>query len=363
MGRKNEKTAGQPGELSCIMAREYFYGFTASELSSEARRGLSHHEASCPACGPEFREWRMLRTALQGSGIAPASDFKAGVMGRIRETGPEQAARRSTGWGMIWQHSWARGLAAAAVILIMLTGAAKLPAVEDMLAGLTRQGVVAFHPSPLVSPSQPGVQATAPPVPGNKTVIKPATTAITATATAPNSSVPAAPPVKTEAPAKTGGGAQIALGQGSGVVTASNKPMVITTTTLKVAVNDLEQASGAAQEIAGTYGANLTSQESAQDGHSNLLFLNFTVDPSTANVFLSHLSSLGGVLVDDKTNQDITGNYYNTLGDYKALLDQQAAADENEKGQYTSQINSLESELQNWSNASGKQVVILWLEH
>jgi len=68
MGRKNEQAAGQPGEISCKRACEHFYGFAACELSSEDRRDLSHHEASCPACGPEFKEWRSLRSALQSSG-------------------------------------------------------------------------------------------------------------------------------------------------------------------------------------------------------------------------------------------------------------------------------------------------------
>ncbi len=154
MGRKNEKAAGQPGEISCKRAREHFYGFAACELSSEDRRDLSHHEASCPACGPEFKEWRSLRSALQGSGKNAAVDFKAGVMARIRETGQQPAPRRSVVWGMVRQHGWARSLAAAAVILIMLTGAVKLPAVEGVIAQLTRQAYIAFNPLPATNPSR-----------------------------------------------------------------------------------------------------------------------------------------------------------------------------------------------------------------
>ena len=364
MGRKNEKAAGQPGEISCKRAREHFYGFAACELSSEDRRNLSHHEASCPACGPEFKEWRSLRSALQGSGKNAAVDFKAGVMARIRETGQQPAPRRSVVWGMVRQHGWARSLAAAAVILIMLTGAVKLPAVEGVIAQLTRQAYIAFNPLPATNPAQPVTPqpgATSP-----SSTVSPTNTNTPGTSTSDNS-VPKTLPVQPQAQPKTGGnnGVQIARkgqgSQGSGGFTVSNKPMVISTTTLKVAVDDLAQARSAALDIAGNCGAGLTSEQSAQDGQSNLLFLHFTVDPSTASAFLDRLSSLGSVVSEDETNQDVTGNYNRTLDAYNALLAQQAAADDSEQDQYTSQINFLESELQNWSDASGKQVVLLWL--
>jgi hypothetical protein len=362
MGRKNEQAAGQPGEISCKRAREHFYGFAACELSSEDRRDLSHHEASCPACGPEFKEWRSLRSALQSSGKNAAADFKAGVMASIRETGQEPATRRSVVWGMVRQHGWARGLAAAAVILIMLTGAAKLPAVEGVIAQLTRQAIVAFNPNPATRLSQPPVgPATQQPgttSPGS--AISPTKTNTPGTSTSNNGT----PKVQPETQSTTGGnnGVKVARStQGAGEFTVSNKSMVITTTTLKVTVDDLAQARSAALDIAANCGAGLTSEQSAQDGHSNLLFLHFTVDPGKAGAFLDRLSSLGGVVSEDKTNNDVTGNYNRTLYAYNALLAQQAAADGSEKDQYASQINFLENELQNWSDASGKQVVMVWL--
>ena len=141
------KRPGGSGGISCNRAQEHFYDFADCELSSEDTLSLSHHEESCPACGPEFKEWRRLQSALQSSGKNATTDFKAGVMGRIRETRQEPATRRF----VVWEHgpaAWlGQGLAAAAVILIMLTGAAKLPAVEGMIAQLTRQPIVAFNPS------------------------------------------------------------------------------------------------------------------------------------------------------------------------------------------------------------------------
>jgi hypothetical protein len=363
MGRKTAKTTGQSGIISCSRAREYFYDFACCELSSEGRYDLSRHEESCPVCGPEFKEWRRLRSVLQSSGRNAAIDFKAGVMARIKETRQEPATRRFAVWGAIRQHGWARGLAAAAVILIMLSGAAKLPAGESLIAHLTGQNYVAFNPT---SPTRPVTPAEGQrPVatnPGGATspakADKPGTVA----------SDSGAPKVLPTQPKPTTDSSEVPPATDKnpdpgtpGEFTVSSKSMVMTTTTLKIAVGNLTQARSAALNIASNYGAGETSEQSTEDGHSSLLFIHFAVDRSMAGIFLNHLSSLGGVLSEGKTNDDVTGDYTRTLNAYRALLAQQSAADSSEKNQYTSQIGSLESELQNWSDVSGKQAVMLWL--
>jgi hypothetical protein len=357
MGRKNEET-GQAGAISCIRAREHFYDFADCELSSKDRCNLSHHEESCPVCGPEFKEWRRLQGVLQNSGKNAATDFKAGVVARIRETRQEPATRHSVVWDVIRQHGWARGLAAAAVVLIMLTGAAKLPAVEGMLAQLTRQPIVAFNPNPAPSLTQPATpaigQQPGTTSPGSAT----SPTRTNTPATSPSSNgVTKTQSVQPQQPTTPATGRV----PGNSGFAVSNKSMVISTTTLKVAVGDLAQARSDALDIANNCGAGLTSEQSAQDGNSNLLFLHFTVDSGTASAFLDNLSSLGSVVSKDTSNNDVTGDYNRTLDAYNTLLAQQAAADDNDQDQYTSQINFLKNELQNWSDASGKQVVMLWL--
>jgi hypothetical protein len=363
MGRNNEKTAGRSGG-SCSWALEHFYDFAGCELNSEDRRKLSHHEESCPSCGPEFQEWRRLQGVLQGGGINAAADFKSGVMARIKETRQEPASRHSVIWDMVQQHGWARGLAAAAVILIMLSGVAKLPAGESLIAHLTKQAYVAFDPKPAASPIQTTVTANQPSATNPGGAISP--TKATAPGTTSANLAAKTRPVQTQTqPTADGSDAtQVAEGPStlrSGGFAVSNKPMVITTTTLKIGVGDLVQARSAALNIAGSYGAGLTSEQSAQDGNSSLLFLHFTIDPSTASAFVDHLSSLGEMISANKTDNDVTGNYNSTLNAYKDLLAQQAAADDSDQGQYTSQLNFLENELQNWNDASGKQVVMLWL--
>jgi len=365
MGRKNEKAAGQSGALSCSWALEHFYDLADCELNSEDRRQLSHHEQSCPVCGPEFREWRRLQGALQSGGKNAAADFKSGVLARIKETRQEPASRRSVIWDTVRQHGWARGLAAAAVILIMLSGVANLPAGEGLIAHLTGQAYIAINPQPAPSRLPTTTPATKPVTTGPGAGGAGSKIRTNPPETASANGTPPTQPAQPQTQTKTGGGVTlVAKGpsvQPPGGFTVSNKPMVITTTTLKLAVSDLAQTRSAALNIAANYGASETSEQPAQDGQSNLLFLHFTVEPSTASAFLDHLSSLGSVVNQDKTNNDVAGNYNSALNAYNDLLAQQAAADASEKNQYTSQINFLENELQNWSDASGKQVVMLWL--
>jgi hypothetical protein len=352
MRHKNKKVAGQDG-ISCSQAQELFYGLAARKLSSADI--LSLHEASCPTCGPEFREWSRLCNVLQSSRIAPAADFKARVMEHIRETRLEPATRRSVSWGIVRQHGWARGLAAAAVILIMLTGAARLPAVESLIAQLTRQPVtIALNSNP------PG---------GQGKIQTGGNVSTTARQTAPNTSAPnsGTPSIKPQAKGQeTAGGKtapQIAsIGPTPEQYVFENKqPVIITTTTIKVTVSDLDQAHSAALNIASSLGADLTSEQSAQDSSSSLLLLHFTVDPGQASAFLGSLGGLGGVASEDKETRNVTDDYGRALDAYQALLAQQSAAADSNNDQYTSQIIMLKNELQNWQDASEKQVVMLWL--
>jgi hypothetical protein len=347
MERKNEK------EINCNQAQELFYGFTACELSSEDMRLLSRHEASCPACGPEFQEWRRLRQALQSSGIAPTTDFKAGVMGRIRSTRKAPAAQRSRSGVAIWQHGWARGVAAAAVVLIMLTGVAKLPTVENLVAHSGKPATVALEQNPTGGQEQ--VQPTAPASPVQK---PPKQTASNNTPS--TNSAPSVQPVQPK-PQETPGGNKEPQIPSGGPFIVSSEPMVITTTTIQIAVNNLDQAQSAALSIADAWGATLSSEQSAQDSGHSMLFLHFTVDPEKANAFLSRLDSLGSVVSEDTVNKDVTGDYSSALEKYQALEAQQSAAADSDNDQYTSQITMLESELQNWHDASGKQIVVLWM--
>ena len=374
MKRHDETTAGLPGGISCEQAHELFYDFAVCALCSEDMHALSLHEASCPTCGPEFKEWGKLRNALLDSKIAPATDFKGGVMERIRETRVEPATKHSIFRDIIRQHGWVRGLAAAAVILIMLTGATKLTAVEGLIAHLGKPATIAFntYPSPATGQTKPIGQIKTQPAPVNVVVSsKPGISGNTSNgsgaANVSGKSAISGQPVSviakpTQSRPQTTNKQNINSVQVPEQFTLTNVPTVITTTTIKLNVNSTERAASAAMNIANGVGATLVSEESTQDSeHSSLLFLHFMVDPGQAGVFLDRLSTLGGVASEDSVNKDVSNAYSMDVERYQALEAQEAAAPENNSDQYASQIAMVQNELANWHDAAGKQIVMVWL--
>lgn len=359
---KKEKVSGRPGGINCQQAQELFYGLAPYGLNAKQTSSLSLHEASCPVCGPEFKEWNRLRGALQDSAMAPVADFKAAVMERIRETQTEPAAKHSAVRNLVRQHGWIRGLAATAAILVMLTGVGKLPPVANLIAQWSKPVTVASnshpgHPAPTLQQQAPA-QPASPANPGNRPSPV-TTTGNTATANNGSKSLPAqqqsaTPGANSNGTPKFGGTPQTEQ------YSFDNMPSVITTTTIKINVNNADQAQSAALAIANSVGATLTSEQSAQSsGYRNLLFLHFTVDPGQANTFLDRLGSLGGVASEDRVNKDITSDYASDLEQYQALEAEQSVTPDSD--QYNSQLALLESKLQNWHDAAGKQVIMVWL--
>ena len=359
MGHRQAKVAGRDGAISCDQARELFYDLADVELSDEDRSALALHELSCSNCGDEFKEWRRLRIALQDSMVAPAIDFKAGVMGRIQSIQAEPKATRSISWAALWQQNWTKGVAAAAIVFALMAGAAKLPVV----AGL---GGLLGNSKPRVA-----VQTTIPPI------VKPQdreTTPISPSGGAPGNGSPVSP-VK---PGNPGGGnqaqppatpvtpsnhPQVAVNnQPDGQKWLANQKRMTISTTLKITVDNIDQAHNDALSIAKDLNAALSSATPTQNNGHPTMLLRFAVAPGQAGAFLDQLAKLGSVAIKNTESKDITNQFASTLEAYQSLKAQQEAAPDANKQQYDSQISALELNLKNWADASGKQVVLLWLE-
>jgi hypothetical protein len=260
----------------------------------------------------------------------------------------------------------------------MLTGAAKLPAVENLIAQLGRPANIAFSnpagnsvhgQSPTIKPGQTQiaqVAQVAPAVPADNAP-SPSKQDVSGKSNNGNGSRNSAVQSVQSKPQSIDTGNNVSPTPGTtkepeGQITLTSVPMVITTTTIKLNVTDTIQAQSAAMSIANSIGATLASEESAQDSeHPSLLFLNFTVDSGQASAFLDRLSSLGGIASEDSTSKNVSNDYATDMEKYQALEAQQLAAADSDKGQYTSQINMVKSELNGWQNESGKQVIMLWL--
>lgn len=354
MGYKHERATGQDSGISCDQAWGLFYDFADGELSSEDERLLSLHETSCPNCGAEFREWRRLRSALRDSRVTPATDFKARVMARIQEIQAVPESTRTVRWSKIWQQGWTKGVAAAAVVLALMAGAAKLPVTGSFIALLDQK-------THIVVPV---------PGPGPTLVQNPGPSPISPNGTPTNNESPVKPdnsdsvnPVKPPIPSVTPGDKPMIANNDTGErVFLANQKRVITTTQLKMTVDNIDRARSSALTVAQDLKAGLSLESPTQNKGHPTLFLRFIVDPGNAGAFLDQLEKLGNVVTKKIENEDVTDQFASKLEAYRALKAQQTTAPEADKQQYASQISGLELELQNWDNTFGKQVVLLWLE-
>lgn len=362
--RGTEKTAEEAGfGLKCIEAQQLFYDIGEEKLNPEAARNLRAHEASCPDCYTAFRAWREVRSALREAKVSPPPAFAAGVVARITEQGCRNFAagreKRRAGW-LRWD--WAKGLAAAAVILALLTGSVSFavkywPAKAGNYIAERKENAAPEKPVPKVDEirsdtENPGTQEQNP---------IPSGTTTEASGGPKRPDAPRQMPAVKE-PDKNPVVAANNPGKTEEKKVFLNKTRIIKTTMLKVAVAELESARDRSREIARSAGAEVSSELSAQSNGRRSIILRFTIAPERAERFLADLAALGEVSARDATTQDVTASFARALEEYQALKAQQAAAPESERARLESQINFLEQQLQNWDQEAGRQVVILWLE-
>lgn len=361
---------GKESTIDCTKAQELFFERAEKALSRAELDALLAHEASCRECRCSFEEWGRLRSALRQPELKVAAppEFTRGVMARIAEVAPEAAAARAGAGARLIGHLkgglLGRGLAAAAVILALLTGSlsltTRLPGLKVANNGAGYKRVVreersqkgsAVNPQPVTSEKAEkgdGLNQTAPvtpdkPASSGDAAGKPATVA-------PKD----APRVATGNPVGSGG---------NGEKVFLNKTRVITTTILKLQVADLQQARSSVIGLAGSEGAYLQSEFTTQNnGHQDII-LRLTVPDQEAQPFIGRLSGLGTPISPPQVSrEDITASFASTLKEYQALKAEQATAPADEKERLNNQITFLENQLQSWDEESNKQVVIVLLE-
>lgn len=346
--------------IDCYTARELFFDVSEKALNSANADALRAHGASCQECRRQFEEWGPLRSALRSSVLKVASPpgFTVGVMARIAEVAPGSRPTAKAGgvprlFGYLKNSMWGKGIAAAAVILALLTGSVSL---ATRLPGLQIARNNPGHNRTIEGQKNPVNTATTPrpPVQGNGQQ---------EVDTAPVKPNPAPPSEDTGKEPGTVTTDQVASrNTGNDEKVFLNKTRFITTSMLKVQVGSLEQARSTAMNLAWSEDARLTSEYTTQnEGHKNII-LRLTVPNEQAQPFVKRLAELGTVVMQDTSKKDITANFASTLKEYQSLKAEQATASDDEKESLDSQIVFLEKQLQSWDEESGKQVVILILE-
>ncbi len=362
MGSKTEKD-----RIDCDTARELFFDVSEKTLNKADADALRAHEASCEECRRRFEEWGPLRSALRNPGlkVAPPPGFTAGVMARIAEAPPEaraatKAAVGSRLLGYFKNSVWAKGIAAAAVILALLTGSVSL---ATRLPGLQIARNTPVDHRTIQGQKNPGNTATAPKPPVQEGGQQEVSTAPVKPAPTPTTGDAGKEPVA-GTPGTTG---RVATGNpggnnGNDQKVFLNKTRFITTSMLKVQVGNLEQARSAALNLARSEDARLQSEYTTQNQGRQNIILRLTVPNEQSQPFVKRLAELGTVAAQEVSRKDITASFASTLKEYQSLKAEQAAAPDDEKKRLDGQIAFLEKQLQSWDEESNKQVVILILE-
>lgn len=153
-----------------------------------------------------------------------------------------------------------------------------------------------------------------------------------------------------------------APGAGSDRVLLSDD-MKVTSTVLKIAVEDLATAKTRAASLAAGVGAE-TQVFPEQTSGKTVLVMRFTVDSDKAPYLTEVLSGLGTPFHRQDEKRDLLPLYNETKVQYNELLERRdAATDSGERRQLDIQAASYKQLLDAWEAEAGKQIINLWLEN
>ncbi len=372
--------------MDCRKAEYYIRQRLDQLLSEEENAALEQHLACCEACAGELALQERLSMTLRELGreeIQAPPALSSLIMNNLR---PQ---RRST---LAWLPvAWRKAVAAAATLLLLASGSA------GVMNGLKLAGngnnIVMESPTPNVAavPEPGSAGGTTAPVdvasndneanpggsdpgnapgtispetgeadkPGGNQISSPLAVAQnhqqTGNSDSPEGDIPAAEPA--------GNGTGIsAPGPGSDRVLLSDE-MKVTSTVLKITVDDLTTARTRAASLAAGVGA-ATQVFPEQTSGKTVLVMRFTVDSDKAPYLTEVLSGLGTPFHRQDEKRDLLPLYNETKVQYNELLERRdAATDSGERRQLEIQAASYKQLLDAWEEEAGKQVINLWLEN
>jgi len=337
-------------------------------ISSEEECMLAAHLAGCKACNREATMQERITGALREFGrdeMQAPPELCGLVMNRLRSEGRVAFAWLPAGWR--------KAMAAAAALLFVAGSAA------GITAGLKVPGggkVISFEAQVKTDAgggeSDTGINKTlagsenAPRVPAETTATD--SEAAAASGASDSTSTAAAPGdtgmTTDRAGSSYGGTTEIASANtDAGRPQALSSNMKITSTVLKVAVDDLTGARAKAVALAaGAGAANQVFPE--QDGGKKITFIRLTIEPNQAPALIAELAKLGTLTDRQDESRDVTGLYNEAMVQYSDLQSRlSSAGDAAARQQMETQAASYKRQLDSWEAEAGKRVIMLWLEN
>lgn len=374
--------------MDCRKAEYYITQRLDQLLSEEENAALEQHLASCKACAGELAlQERLSRTLREmgGEEIQAPAALSSLVMSNI---GPQR--RSALAWLPV---TWRKTAAAAATLLLLAGGSAGVMNGLNM-AGNGKTIVMETTPPNTAAVPEPGGAGGSPVNNDNDNVnndnndnaANPDGNAPDATPSLapPESgagdkpggnqagSPPAAAPNQQQArnsnnaendpPAVKPAGGSTGVNPGNARVLLSDD-MKVTSTVLKVSVDDLATARNRAASLAAGVGA-ATQVFPEQTSGKTVLVMRITVNSDQAPYLTGVLSGLGTSFHRQDEKRDLLPLYNETTVQYNELLERRdTATDSDEQRQLDVQAASYKQLLDAWEAEAGKQVINLWLEN
>lgn len=335
-------------------------------LPEEEVRTLQAHLVECRTCSDELHLQQQLSEALRKMGqveIQAPPELCGQIMGRLRQDKRTKILRLPVAW---------RKAAAAAAAMVLLAGGS-----AGLTSGLKTGGVgkmLGFHSPAAVETGAPN-DPVATPQPGDPAAPSGSVNIASNTGEAGNTTghlvdstvLPDSGAVTGDAPSNPAGPEKIPAGQirvssTEGARALLSTGMKVTSTVLKVNVDDLTVARAKAVALAA--GANAATQVfQEQDGGRKVVVLRLTVSSGSAVDLIGGLMRLGTTVDRQDESRDVTSLYNETLVRYFELqAARESAGDPQELRRLETQAASYRQQLDAWEAEAGKRIITLWLE-
>jgi hypothetical protein len=346
--------------MKCREAQDLFSPYLDGELNAVENRALDAHVEVCVTCREEIETLRTIAEALRAQvGVVKAPEgFASAVRSQIAGEQRREVAS--------WFSGWRRGVAAAVASFMILGGSLGYGATQF----LNRGGPVLIgqeDPDTTIvevrNPAEDPVTPAGQPTPG--------TPVVPSNSGAPVDSTPEPDPVTpVEEPGTVDGVVPATKPSISNPIMIASvyeervflsKQRSISSTMLKVSVEDVKTARDKAFNLGATYGASFLPAERISNGQVEILRL--TVGREQAEVLTTKLGALGQVMAQDTETKDITSQFDRTREQYQSLLAKRTSiGNANELTELDATLQSLERQLTEWDRESERYVIILWLQ-
>jgi len=364
--------------MDCKEINSLITEYLDDTLSAKQKKAMEAHLANCSACRREITTYRNIQVVIQEIGKESVS-APAGFTGKVMAALEKETLKpkRKLAW---LANTWRKGVAAAAVFLLVAGSAAAgfnsefRVALTDKIFGsketpeIVELAVNTINPFNPIEGETTGL--------GSEDVDTGQLTENPEIGTSENNPSVGIQPVTPEGTElSTGDPVENITPVDSSNTAASELPplvllsegtaLIATSTNLRITTGDLSTGKTQATTLAVAAGATVQAfpeQPPDADGKKTML-IKLTVPTKHAPLLIAELSALGEVQKRTDDRKDLKARYDETKVDYYDIVERLTReTNQSEKQRLKAQADSYKQQLDAWNEEINNQVISLWLE-